>query len=59
MRLVGVWFSSNKLLAGHAEPLPPAPQHMDVLKQDSRGTIINCLANVVHHLWLLSLVVIG
>lgn len=49
MRLVGVWFSSNKLLAGHAEPLPPAPWHMLVLKQNSRGTINNSLANVVHH----------
>lgn len=49
MRLVGVWFSSNKLLAGHAQPLPPAPWHMLVLKQNGRGTINNSLANVVHH----------
>lgn len=29
------WFRSNKLLDGHAEPHPPAPSYMDVLKVNS------------------------
>lgn len=29
------WFRSNKLLDGYAEPHPPAPSHMNVLKVNS------------------------